>query len=82
MHDNQINGYRLKEEHKQIVENVPESIRWAKRNGKLKFAAGTRAGSNRDVQLQRPPLETRPSALLTSRVRSLHKQLTRACSKR
>ena len=37
MKNNEINGARVKEEYKQVVNNVPASIRWAKEHGKLNF---------------------------------------------
>ena len=37
MKNNEINDYRVKEEYKQVVNNVPASIRWAKEHGKLNF---------------------------------------------
>ena len=94
MLDGQINESKLIAEYNQIVSNGPASIRWAKANGKLNFADGNRAEiepatcsrSGRRLKRAFPgcshPMGPHLRALLTSRVRSLHGQLTRACSKR
>ena len=94
MKDGRINESRLSEEYKQIVVKGPASIRWAKAHGKLNLANSNRAGiepatcsrSGRRLKRAFPdclhPMGPHLRALLTSRVRSLHGQLTRACSTR